>query len=178
MSGNKIVGAVFGLATLLGAPVANAAPPDRDLILVPMEGGYMHNFGRYRGQPNQQMGTLATGFGYMWDRVGFMAIARVGMGANKSRLGWGGGRGYYTLMGTERFEFGPDLSITAGGGKVLGRRSGLIAAAEPGISARMYSEDAGVFELKANWYQPLSNDQAWGSGAMLSVSWHPLFVWW
>jgi len=178
MSGNKIIGAALGLAALLCAPAAEAAPPERDLILVPMEGGYMHNFGSYRGRDDQQMGTLGSGFGYMWNRTGFMAIARIGMGPNKSRLGWGGARGYYSLLGGERFELGPDLSITAGGGKVLGKRSGLLAAAEPGISARVYSDTAGAFEVKANWYQPLSNDQAWGSGAMLSISWHPLYTVW
>ena len=112
MSGNKIIGAVIALAALLCAPEADAAPSERDLILVPMEGGYMHNFGSYRGRSNQHMGTLTSGFGYMWDRVGFMAIARVGMGPNKSRLGWGGARGYYSLIGNERFEIGPDVSIS------------------------------------------------------------------
>lgn len=69
------------------------------------------------GRPNEQLGTLSSGFGYMWSRVGFMAIARVGMGPNKSRLGWGGARGYYSLIGNDLFELGPDLSIMAGGGK-------------------------------------------------------------
>lgn len=138
----------------------------------------MHNAGTYRGQPNQQMGTLATGFGYMWARVGFLAVARLGMGPNKSRVGWGGARGYYSLLGSERFEIGPDLSLTAGGGKVHAKRSGLMAAVEPGVSARAYSEAAGAFEVKASWYQPLSNDQAWGNGAMLSLSWHPLYTIW
>ncbi|MCR9160687.1 MAG: hypothetical protein ACE37F_20755 [Nannocystaceae bacterium] len=179
MSGTKIISAAaVGLGTLLYASTSHAAPDDRDLILVPMEGGYMHNFGAYRGRPNQSLGTLGSGFGYMWDRVGFMAIARVGMGPGGTRLGWGGGRGYYSLLGNDLFELGPDLSITAGGGKVDGKRGGLIAAAEPGISARAYSEMAGMFELKANWYQPLSNDQSWGSGAMLSLSWHPIYTIW
>lgn len=179
MSGTKImVAAAVGLASLLCTSSAHAAPDDRDLVLIPMEGGFMHNFGRYRGRSDQQLGTLASGFGYMWDRVGFMAIARVGMGPNKSRLGWGGARGYYSLIGNDLFELGPDLSITAGGGKVDAKRAGLIAAAEPGISARAYSDRAGMFEVKANWYQPLSNDQAWGSGAMLSLSWHPLYTIW
>ena len=45
-------------------------------------------------------------------------------------------------------------------------------------SAGVYSDRVGAFEVKANWYQPLSNDQAWGSGAMLSLSWHPPYTIW
>jgi len=178
MSGTKLIGVALGLGALLFTPSASAAPEGQDLLLVPIEGGYMHNLGRYRGQPDMQLGMLSSGFGYMWDRVGFMAIARVGMGPNRTRLGWGGARGYYALLGNKRFDLGPDLTASLGGGKVLGERSRLLAAIEPGVSARLYTASAGAFEIKANWYQPLSNDQAWGNGAMLSLAWHPLHTVW
>lgn len=178
MSGTKIISVAVGLAALLVTNTAQAAPEERDLLLIPMEGGYMHNLGSYRGKQDVGMGMLSSGFGYMFDRIGFMGVARLGMGPNRTRLGWGGLRGYYALLGNHRFDVGPDVSVTAGGGKVLGERSRLLAAVEPGVSARLYTDSAGAFELKANWYQPLSSDQSLGNGAMLSFAWHPLHYLW
>ncbi len=178
MSGTKLIGAAFGFAALLLSHPAQAAPDDRDLILIPVETGYMYNFGRYRAQPDLQLGMISSGFGYMFDRLGIMGVGRVGMGADRTRIGWGGLRGYYALLGSYRFDIGPDVTTSVGGGRAKGERSRLLAAVEPGISARVYTETAGAFELKANWYQPLSNDQAIGNGAMLSIAWHPLFAIW
>ena len=86
-------------------------------MVFPIEGGYMVAPSKKLGPDTLQAGLISTGAGFHFYRFGLLAFGRAGMGPEGTKLGWGGVRGYYSLLGADRFEFGPDLSVSAGAGR-------------------------------------------------------------
>ena len=125
-----------------------------------------------------QAGTVSVGAGYHLERVSLLAFGRAGMGPDTA-IGWGGARGSLALLDRWGVAIGPELAVSAGAGRHLGTKTGLIASIEPGVYLRLKSEAVGAFDLRATWQQPVYAQRDGYRGAvMFSLGWNPAFRWW
>jgi hypothetical protein len=172
----RFVSIVVGVSFVGFAGELHAA--GEEAVLIPVEAGYMFSPMVGIGGKALQAGTITTGFGFKFDRVGLMAFGRAAMGP-KTGLGWGGIRGNFSLIDREIVELGPELGVSAGAGRNRGEKTGLMTAVEPGIYLRFKSDVVGAFDVRATWHQPLYVQTDGYRGAlMLGFAWHPLFRLW
>ena len=175
MHAKSLVPPLVALALVSASARARAAP-DHDGLLAPVEVGYMSGVSARQSGGQLHAPTIGTGIGWASGRMGLMVFGRVAAGRQGTRIGWGGLRGFAAVAGNEWFAIGPDLAVSAGAGRDRGRKTGLLAAVEPGVSVRFLTEKAGTLELEARWYQPLAMRKlGWQGAAMLSIAWHPFF---
>lgn len=149
-----------GLLLLLTPTTARA---DDAEVLLPVKGGVL--YGR-----DLRAGIVETGLGGAKNKIEFMAFGRAGIGPDLS-LGWGGVRIGLVLNRDDRVQLGLAGAVSAGGGKYRKRNAGLLAAAEPGLFARILFERLAV-QVRADWYQPLYMRQGgvgWGALGTIAI---------
>lgn len=117
--------------------------------------------------------TAGFGLGVYWKRVGGVVFGRAAL-AERATLGMGGAQGSYALVERKHVHFGPDLAVSFGAGRIEGRKTGLLAAFEPGLFLRFLTKKVGAIQLGANWYQPVRvRPPGPSGGALLTLSWSP-----